>query len=829
LAVSVGPTITSQPQSQVACDGGEVTFSVTVSGTEPLAYQWRKNGTVIPGAESDSYTISAVTPTDAGAYDVAVANVCGFEMSDVAMLVIVEGPPAIVEQPQDAAACVAELITFSVTATPDDGLTYQWRKDGVDIPAANGSTYTIVAQMENAGDYDVIVSNPCGATPSEVATLLVADAWPNIVEPPAGDTVCEAESVTFTVTAEGPEPLSYQWYFGGQPIVGATEPSYTIDSAVIGDTGSYRVEVANPCGSDMSAPATLTVLDEAPTIAEQPQAVTACEGATVAFTVTPAGDPPFEYQWYKDGAEIDGATGESYTAEDITVDDAGAYSVVVTNACGLAESDAATLTVNTAVVITGQPASQQLCEGSLVIFSVQTTGTGPIGYQWYKDGEEIEGATQAAYTIASITPADAGSYSVEVTNPCASEMSESATLTVDVGPTITEQPVAPELCVGESVTLTVAATGTEPLGYQWYKNGQPIAGATAATFTLSGLTPNDSGQYHAVVSNICDEAASDSASVVVEEPPLITAQPAPAIIARGQTNEFCVGVAGTEPFDYQWRQDGVAIAGATADCYETGEAGVYSCVVTNRCDQAVSASAELTIATRVTVSITASANGIRLGDSVTLTATADRGLGPYTYLWSTGATASTIVLTPTQTTDYTVTATDALGQIATAEVTVVVALPLTVQARASAYILQPGESSTLTASVLTGGLVPFTFEWSTGATTASIVVTPSVDTTYHVTVTDALGQTGSASVTITVNIETGGEQGDGGQSTDGDTGGNEQPGGEGQGGGTDEEPNQPQQEAPTTSGLCPLVSFTMISLLVAGVCWARGAKPRRRR
>ncbi len=164
----------------------------------------------------------------------------------------------------------------------------------------------------------------------------------------------------------------------------------------------------------------------------------------------------------------------------------------------------------------------------------------------------------------------------------------------------------------------------------------------------------------------------------------------------------------------------------------------------------------------------------------------------------------------------------------------VVATPLTVQTRASAYVLQPGESSTLTASVLTGGLVPFTYAWSTGETTASILVTPLADTTYSVTVTDALGQTGSASVTITINLETGDDQGQADQpptdgADDGDQTGDQTDDGQDDTTGDDTADQTEQDEPAAAAGLCPLASFSMISLLVAGLCWTRGAGPRRRR
>ena len=581
-----------------------------------------------------------------------------------------------------------------------------------------------------------------------------------------------------------------------------------------------------------------------PEIIIQPDDAVACNGYDATFTVVAIGDPPLEYQWYdNDGVAIPGANESSYTIESVGPDAAGQFHVVVSNPYGSDESEPATLTVldSTPPNIIDQPQDADVCDGEGITLSVTADGSEPLSYQWREfdpineEWVDIPGATSETYTIDPVSTEDTGDYDVVITNVCDEVISDPATLTVGTAPSITGQPASQQVCEDDPVTFSVVATGTPAPSYQWRKDGADISGETSETYTIDPVSTEDSGDYDVVVANACGEFPSDAATLTVDEPPQITVQPAPAIIAREQTNVFCVAVIGTAPFEYQWRQDGIDILDATQNCYETGEAGVYTCVVTNRCDEVgvVSDAAELTIASEVIVSATTSAPGIKLGDSATLTATAEDGLGPYTYLWSTGATTATTVATPTESTVYTVTATDSLGQTAEADVTVVVALPPIVQTRASAYILQPGESSTLTASVITGGLVPFSFAWSTGQTTASIVVTPLVDTTYYVTVTDALGQTGSASVTITVNYETGDDQSGADQPPadepdDGTDTGDDQDDDTGDDTG-DGQQDQPEPDTSAAAGLCPLVSFSMISLLIAGLCWARGVGPRRRR
>src|SRR5438874_1963602 len=335
------------------------------------------------------------------------------------------------------------------------------------------------------------------------------------------------QTATFTVTATGTAPLSYQWQKNGTAIGAATAASYTTPATTAADNGDlFTVVVSNTAGSMTSNAAALTVSSVlvAPTITRQPASQTVTAGQRATFTVTAAGTAPLSYQWQKNGTAIGGATAASYTTPATMTSDSGAqFTVVVSNAVGSVTSNAAALTVNSAPVaptITTQPASQTVSAGQTATFTVTAAGTAPLSYQWQMNGTAIGAATAASYTTPATTAADNGNqFTVVVSNAAGSVTSNAAALTVNaalVAPTITTQPAIETVSVGQTATFTVTATGTAPLSYQWQKNGTAIGAATTARYTTPATTAADSGaRFTVVVSNAVGSVTSAAASLTV--------------------------------------------------------------------------------------------------------------------------------------------------------------------------------------------------------------------------------------------------------------------------------------------------------------------------
>ncbi|MBL8761319.1 MAG: immunoglobulin domain-containing protein [Phycisphaerae bacterium] len=255
--------------------------------------------------------------------------------------------PAITTQPVSQTISLGSPVTFGVVAT-GPSLQYQWYKNNSMIGGAIAPSYTINAVVQNdAGDYFCMVSNSCGSISSNIATLTV-DAGciaPTITGHPASQTISLGAPVSFGVAATGTD-LGYQWFKNDIVIDGAIATIYTIPAVAQGDEGNYTCLVSNACGDDLSLPATLTISYGCePTVTDQPDNAQVCPGSSVTLSLTAVGDGELGYQWRKDGEDIFGAIGPSYTIWSATLVDAGSYDCVIDNDCGHVTSDTAVLIV----------------------------------------------------------------------------------------------------------------------------------------------------------------------------------------------------------------------------------------------------------------------------------------------------------------------------------------------------------------------------------------------------------------------------------------------------------------------------------------------------
>jgi hypothetical protein len=192
------------------------------------------------------------------------------------------------------------------------------------------------------------------------------------------------------------------------------------------------------------------------TVLVVPQIQSVAIGSTATFSAEVGGTPPFAYQWSFDGTNISGATDSTLVLTNVTSAEAGSYAVTATNSVGSATSSNAVLTVWYPPSVTISPSSETVVQGTNVTFTASATGTGPLSMQWSLNGTVLDGATNSALSLTDVQATNAGSYTVSVSSPFATEVSSNSVLTVVLPPVIAPQPQGQAVVVGNSVTFSVA-------------------------------------------------------------------------------------------------------------------------------------------------------------------------------------------------------------------------------------------------------------------------------------------------------------------------------------------------------------------------------------
>ena len=615
LIIDQTPVITKQPIGGSTCENKPLTLSVSATGGG-LKFQWNNLFGEINGATDSTFATS-----DGGSYYCVLTNACNISISTDTVSVNINSVPNIVQDPLGDLQCIGTAIEFIVLADGASPLSYQWNFNGNPIPGAIDSTYLIPSvALADAGSYTSAVSNACGTVTSG-AGILQVESLPTIENQPIGGTACSTSSFTFTVVSNQPELSLYQWYYNGEAINGANNDTLLISNLTTAQSGNYFVHVSNGCGTINSDTVALNVSGSTPPqITSEPSDVNLCSGNGLVLSVVAVGSDNFTYQWFVNGNPILLATNSSYAVDSLAVNNSGDYTVQVSNGCGTAITDPATVTVNAPPVIIDEPVAGNQCLGSNYTFNADAVGTAPLTYQWYKNFIGILGASERTYTINSLKTSNNGLYSVVVTNVCNSIISNAVLLNVVNPIQITQNPSNAEVCLGSPASFSVAVSGYSP-AYQWYKDGNFIEGAISNTFTINSVNINHSGQYTCVITG-CNSVTTIAATLTIDSPPAITAQPQTGITCPEVDFAFTVTATGAG-LSYQWYNDNGFIENANAATYLSAIAGNYYAIVTGRCGSpATSSVASLSLDTLPSIITQPIGKHTCPGDSVTLSITA---------------------------------------------------------------------------------------------------------------------------------------------------------------------------------------------------------------
>jgi len=533
------PVITQQPQDQFQSYGKPVTFTVAATGSQPLTYQWSLNGTNLPGATGSSYSIADFQPQHLGYYQVTFSNVMGQAVSAEAMLdpwtlsrvfgwgdsdePFVNWPNhGQWSSPPDSLGIV-ELDAgwdFSV-GLRGDGLLYGWGNpaDGRTAPPANLSN---VVQFSASGSFALALRSDgqiVGWGKNENGVMNLPSGLTNVIQISAGGWGhALALRADGTVVAWGYNAEGQATPPAGLRAVAFVAAGYA-NSIALKSNGTVVVWGRASQGS-LNVPAGLTNVVRVSAGGDHCMALTGdgkvyCWGKNAEGQCNvPAG--------LSNVAQVSAGSFHSMALKsDGTVVCWGGWgfgrvqvppglSHVVRVAAGGYHS-LALMQVRPPLWIQ-QPASQSSMVGAPVFFAARAVGGKPLAYQWRFNGVALAGQTNSSLVISNVGAAAVGNYDVVVTNAFGAITSAVAALSLVGPPAIYQQP-QDQVASNAPVHLVVGATGTEPLAYQWFHNGNPLPHAQAATLTITDAQISNIGSYFCAVTNAYGSATSREARV----------------------------------------------------------------------------------------------------------------------------------------------------------------------------------------------------------------------------------------------------------------------------------------------------------------------------
>jgi gliding motility-associated-like protein len=720
--ITINPTTAINMVPNTSLCTGQTSLAINFTGTG-TSYSWSNSNSTVGIGSNGTGTITPFTGTNTGTSinnsTVTVNSqytgggiTCNGNSTSFTISVL---PTPSVIAPSNLILCNGSLsnaIQLSGNAT-----NYSWTNSQTSIGLSNaGSTATIPSfTATNTSSSPVVttvnitpsyVSGSKTCTGSSQSFTITVIPTPNFNSQPQNQTVClggalNALSVNYSGGSGTP---TYQWYSSvtnnnttGSPLSGATNANYTLPAANTVGTTYYYCELTFPnsgtCSVIVSNLAQITVTN-GPTIATPPLvSQSVCVGGTVApLTVGINGGSGMPtYQWYTvSGANytpISGATSVSYTPPTFTMAGTYNYAILVTqgsSGCATTYSPNAQVVVE-AIPTLSAPLAATYCQNSSSVTPLSVIASNGINgsytYQWYTStntsntsGVVIPGATMSSYTPPA-TAVGTNYYFCQIQQSPNStgclNSSATAAITVNLGPSIYNQPIASQtICVGGSASiLTVAYTGGFGIPtYQWFSNttnsntgGSAIAGSISANFSVPSSATTNAGTYYYYCqisfnnNSGCSLISSNVSVINVLADPVITAQPMAnqSICVGGSISPlsfaFSGGPSPSVP-SYQWYSfSGANYTPITTNgnsptysppiaIYNTIGNYNYAVIVSQNvsgCASAYSTSAQLNIANDPIATSPTGANYCQnAGNVVQLSVLGSAGIStPYTYQW----------------------------------------------------------------------------------------------------------------------------------------------------------------------------------------------------
>lgn len=495
------PQITSQPVDASAAVGGNATFTVAASG-DGLLYQWQFNKSDIVGATNATLSITNCQYVNQGSYSVKITNLVGSIVSSNANLTVV-ALPMISQQPSNLSLIVGSTAQFSLVSEPvlpqiTSGDMRLWLKADAGVVAdslgrvsqwKDQSGQTNDAFQINTNQQPVLVrSDKFLGRPALRFDGIQSSTTGDFLHG-TGDVGIPSDFTSFAVYRfNGGNNVEHEIAFVGTPWDYNNVRSYYIRGLELAFSAW-----ANDYGSGFSIPTNTARI--------WTYRMRANKSYLDSFDTSSTATNKF-----------------TFSLQSIGTPSAGYYVGGLGSAVRNFGGDVAELVFfRGALSDVDRTAIEKYLKDKYFNFA----GSDDVTYQWQLNGTNIVGATNSSLTISNVQPADAGCYTVVLSNPAGSVTSSNAVLTVNVPPSITGQPQSQAVIGGGSVTLTATVAGTAPISCQWLFNGATITGQTNLSLTLANVQPASAGAYQLSITSPYGSALSSNAVITVAAAKLV--------------------------------------------------------------------------------------------------------------------------------------------------------------------------------------------------------------------------------------------------------------------------------------------------------------------
>lgn len=355
-------SIVSQPQSTSAAVGGTAVLRVEANLQSGLQYQWYRGTTLlvdnarITGTRSATLTLRNMVSADFGNdYLCRVVSNCGSILSEKAS--ISSASITITSQPLSADACAGTETSFTAAATATGTnvtITYQWLlnntaiNDGAKYSGAKTAVLTVKSILaSDAGQYACKVTASNGAVAFTTTASLRVSTGPKILAQTGTVSACDGDTARLSVTPMDTAGVTYQWWYKGGPISGATSSTLTRIASVTTE-GSYVCVVTSNCGSDTAKQGNIIRVAGTVITTQMRKETKLLEGATIVLTVEATGKN-LRYFWAFNGKALPNDTTASLTIRNAKVSDAGTYSCRIIGDCGAVDAEPGSVVVTSDV------------------------------------------------------------------------------------------------------------------------------------------------------------------------------------------------------------------------------------------------------------------------------------------------------------------------------------------------------------------------------------------------------------------------------------------------------------------------------------------------